>query len=1316
MRELFVTELVKEVLGPRNGPREVLAESPLTEYLTGVLAPLAARPEPDVDAEAELPGDTSQEVEDEAPDSSVSAPPLTLPALDPKSRPASMGLSFFATTDHEPALDLCVTWARYVRVDAGSGRGAYQRVPRAYIGVTRLDRDEITLLDGNARPSSRPEDAELSVESRVRRLPSGVHHVTIFLVNRIPPPPEGERLTADYHLFQPQVRVRFQHGAVLQPRQEGAPEDREERALAFLYRDRPVFARGHICSAIWKEIDPEGPFEGTADFPDALRQAPFAWTDAAAVDPATASKFTRPDVRTEFVPIYSIQAPSLVWPEGAGRSPELRAEALSELWTRDQLRDALLPLAEGYGRWIEGLENEVRSLDRASQEAASLTLPACREVLRRIHRGIDLLVSDEDARLAFCFANKAIDVQARWARAQPLTWYPFQLAFVLLAVESVVNPASPDREVCDLLWVPTGAGKTEAYLALAVLASAHRRLRSARSEQGDRTGAGVSVLTRYTLRLLTIQQFRRALSAFTAAELLRVRGLGGGGPVGWRPAACGRRENYLWGTASFGVGLWVGGEVTPNRLGDLWLMDSQRRKKPVWGAISILGGQKAPGAGEPAQIGNCPACNCVLAVPERGLPAGCHPYHMVLSAADPGRLAALVTTLPRQVRGVELVSRRLTPLAGPGWLTLSLELRFPSRASRDEVELFWRDIGAQLTPAGPRWAALHTTRPGYFVRWYSGQGAGANQEYDFEIYCPNPDCPLRQPWSEATPGGHIHARGAFPNNPGQVFDGIPRLPPGVRFADIQEPFRRVSNFIGDRVRINAFTVDEQVYHRLPTMVVATVDKFARPAFDPKAAGLFGNVEFHHGIHGYYRRGHHAKADDSGHPTPTGARRTPLSVQVEPLHPPDLITQDELHLVEGPLGSLVGIYEAAVDFLCAEGATHRVKYVASTATTRRAEEQVQAVFARRLLTFPPPGLSQSSRFFAADRESHPLSDERAGRLYVGVAAPGRGPLTPVYRIWARMLQAAYENRTHPRIDPYWTLTGYFNAVRELGGARALYRQDIQERLPQIARGNPRPLADDRAQELSSRTNSTDLPVILDLLKAALPDAQDSLFTTSMFGTGVDVPRLGLMVVHGQPKTTSSYIQSTGRVGRSSGGLVVTFLRASRPRDLNHYEFFAGYHRQLHRFVEPITVYPFAPGAQERALGPVGVFIVRNMRGGSRAWSDDPCKVIARRRAPETLLLPETLEVRAQSQPLLRKPPPGETRRMMEARLDLWMAVARRVGALLAYVEYAIGRRPQHPVVLGDAQHRHAGLDRVFEDAPDSLRNVEETTGFQTYGGP
>ncbi|TIX46364.1 MAG: helicase, partial [Mesorhizobium sp.] len=127
------------------------------------------------------------------------------------------------------------------------------------------------------------------------------------------------------------------------------------------------------------------------------------------------------------------------------------------------------------------------------------------------------------------------------------------------------------------------------------------------------------------------------------------------------------------------------------------------------------------------------------------------------------------------------------------------------------------------------------------------------------------------------------------------------------------------------------------------------------------------------------------------------------------------------------------------------------------------------------------------------------------------------------------------------------------------------------------------------ELSSRVDSMELPSRLGLL--ARPAGLAVVCATSMFGTGVDIDRLGLMVVHGQPKTTATYIQATGRVGRRGGALVVSFLRASRPRDLDHYEYFVGYHRSLYRHVEAITVSPFAPKARERALGPIAVSLLR-----------------------------------------------------------------------------------------------------------------------------
>jgi hypothetical protein len=224
----------------------------------------------------------------------------------------------------------------------------------------------------------------------------------------------------------------------------------------------------------------------------------------------------------------------------------------------------------------------------------------------------------------------------------------------------------------------------------------------------------------------------------------------------------------------------------------------------------------------------------------------------------------------------------------------------------------------------------------------------------------------------------------------------------------------------------------------------------------------------------------------------------------------------------------------------------------------------------------------------------------------------------------------------------------------------------------------------------------------------------LFTTSMFGTGVDIARIGLMIVNGQPKTTSAYIQSTGRVGRRRGALVVTFLRASKPRDLNHYELFCGYHRQLHRFVEPVTVYPFAPGVLQRASGPAAVFILRNSRVANADWHlNRRADLMASSRAsPEVHALSGLFETRAQAQPSGRRPPPGSVANRINGELDRWRQEASRHLGSLRYVEYAISEPPHSPVVLGDAQHQHSTFVVVYDNAPSSLRHVEETTGFET----
>jgi hypothetical protein len=270
------------------------------------------------------------------------------------------------------------------------------------------------------------------------------------------------------------------------------------------------------------------------------------------------------------------------------------------------------------------------------------------------------------------------------------------------------------------------------------------------------------------------------------------------------------------------------------------------------------------------------------------------------------------------------------------------------------------------------------------------------------------------------------------------------------------------------------------------------------------------------------------------------------------------------------------------------------------------------------------------------------------------------------------------------------------------------------------------------ELSSRSKSTDLPYLLKRLETGLPSpgTADAVFATSMFGTGVDIDRLSLMVVHGQPKTTSAYIQETGRVGRQTCGLVVTFFLATRPRDLDHYEFFTGYHRALYRYVEPVTVAPFSPRARERALGPVAVALLRLAHQINGIDLDEHWRVQQRigssfysgawimknqRYSKAVKAIPKIFEKRAGTQPAGRKPGKGNTLRESASELDRWNMIAEKIinqdiHDRFVYYEPAIMREPERAVVLGDSQH-HGRFDEAFENAPQSLREVEETTTFQ-----
>jgi len=435
-------------------------------------------------------------------------------------------------------------------------------------------------------------------------------------------------------------------------------------------------------------------------------------------------------------------------------------------------------------------------------------------------------------------------------------------------------------------------------------------------------------------------------------------------------------------------------------------------------------------------------------------------------------------------------------------------------------------------------------------------------------------------------------------------------------------------------------VDEEIYRLLPSLLISTVDKFAQMPWNPEVQMLFGQVIGRCTRHGFRSPG---TKDSDSHPK---VDRLPAAKTVHhgPLRPPDLIIQDELHLISGPLGTLTGLYETAVDELCTwevNGKRVRPKVIASTATVRRAKEQVHALFARRLAVFPPPGLDAGDNFFAVQRSTHDVP----GRVYLGICAPGRRLKASLIRVYVAFLGAAQSLYLQygRHADPWMTLVGYFGSLRELAGMRRLVDDDVKNRMFRMNRSG---LADRRLgepKELTSRLGATEIPALLDLLEVPFEptDAQrdkeerrklkkpiDVLLATNMISVGVDVQRLGLMVCAGQPKTTAEYIQATSRVGRRHPGIVCTVYNWARPRDLSHYETFEHYHATFYEHVEALSVTPFASRALDRGLSALLVSLVRQqgpeMNANDAAAAVDPSSPAVKRAIETIARRAETVE--------------------------------------------------------------------------------------------
>ncbi len=1019
IREELERLVVTDLLGPIGGEEEELSGSPSDHYIIGRLAPGGAQIDPDELDQGRLAETPDAEEGDREPD----AP--NVPSL----QPSAMGLT--ARVDGSVAeLRVHCSWAAYKAgpsKDPERSGAVWHRTP--FSGAVT-----VKLLEGLVEPQVVLPDVfpGIVVRGRVRRYEDD-WLISLFLVN-------GQKDTRGpgNWIFQAGLTVQGPtETAAFKPRKDavsrgGDPADRaEQRALAMTYRYHPEFAVGHGTGV-----------HAVADQADPLRAV---------------------EISTVAAPSYEVPFTDVPHPDTEGDEDlaELRdlvvdMKSLAEL-DAQTLRDSLMPLVVGYRAWIERTRRQIDDPDarlEGYEGEARENLRRAGVAADRIESGIALL-ADGSALDAFRFANRAMCLQrvhtiaAAARRRAPGTtlaeaveradvpgnrsWRPFQLAFLLLNLPALADPGHDERRadnghaLADLLWFPTGGGKTEAYLGLTAFTLGIRR-RMPRLGGLDAEN-GVAVLMRYTLRLLTIQQFQRAAALICACETLR------------------REDPAQWGDVPFRIGLWVGGGVTPNTTEQAreWIRD--RRKDRGRGRRGLKG--------SPHQLTGCPWCGSKL---------------------DAGR-----------------------------------------------------DIDVETTTRRTR------------------------------ITCPDAfECPF--------------GAAAF----GVAEPGLPLV-----------------------------VVDEEIYRLLPSLIIATVDKFAQLPWKGETQTLFGQVSRRCTRHGYVT----ADAVDSDWERPTHpphgdhpAARTENAARVRP---PDLIVQDELHLISGPLGSLVGLYEAAVDKLATwditPGTAVRPKVIASTATVRRADRQINDLFDRRTAVFPPPGLEAGDNFFARQR---PVG-QRPGRRYVGICAQGVRTKAVYIRVYVAQLAAAqllHEKYGQNDItDPYMTLVGYFNSLRDLGSMRRLVEDDVSTRLTRVSQRGLAVRFPGEPAELTSRMSSDAIPDILEKLdlsfagwRKGMPRPIDVLLATNMIAVGVDVSRLGVMVVANQPKSTAEYIQATSRVGRRAPGLVFTVLNWARPRDLSHYETFESFHATLYQHVEALSVTPYSERAVDRGLTGVLTALVRNLK--------------------------------------------------------------------------------------------------------------------------
>lgn len=986
VRQKIIEAIRTDLIGPRE-EEEVLEENPRYAYLVGMLdaqnddEDYSSAGEQEVDADMAIEDGEDYTAGEEDDNEPISTTRFQLPS--------SIGISFYVQSDLN-GLNLDVCWGDYSKSSRKyTGKDEKEHSRAVYTRIPMKETVRVVFADFT-RTNDYPLVCDSNVHVHVSRIPlkGGYSLVTAYVVNKRKNPVNStERL-----MFQVELKAHAEDG-----RPVFIAEHICREILAadeFYFAQRPILGRGRGCAAVWDK-----PVNGKTT-----------------------------SISTAFIPEYEFPGVSAAL-DGFDQY-YFSTLTMSKKAKKDETIGKLKTLADSYDSWItKTLSGSKRMEDQAFRERIGNTvIGRCQDALRRIREGIHIIETDDTAFEAFCFMNCVIFLQnsiKNYAKkhgtdevvcsftdfirqkggSSNFGWRPFQIAFILMNLAGIVNPEHPDREIVDLLYFPTGGGKTEAYLGLMAFAIANRRLRATEDSEYNLDG-GVTVMLRYTLRLLTTQQRDRITKMVVAAEKIR------------------RQAYPRFGTEPISIGFWVGGGVTPNKFEEF--IEKPDRPQDARSAVNHVC----------KQLLTCPFCGKPL-----------------------------------------------------------------------KEENFYIDTDRKT----------------------------------IEIYCSDRDCEF------------------------------------YKYRDGRYP-------------IPVYLVDEEIYSKCPTIILSTVDKFARLPWDVSTNALFGRVNRKCSRDGYVAIG-----AEHGRHNRTETLPTSTLTDIRPFLPPELIIQDELHLITGPLGTVYGAYETIIEDMCTHDGI-RPKYVVSTATIKNAEEQTRCLYARKNTTqFPPNGFEIGDSFFIREI---PV-DDNPFRKYVGICAPGQSMKNALLWIYAIILQAAYtyslQEEYRDVIDPYYTLVGYFNSIRELGGAVRLLQDDIPKRIHRIKRkyGLEKERYLYRNEEITSRMASFRIPEKLSQLETTFEkkDCLDTAIATNMIAVGMDVDRLGLMVVTGQPKQNSEYIQATSRIGRSHPGLVVTLYNAYRPRDLSHYENFTGYHAQLYRFVEGTTATPFSARARDRVLHALVISAIR-----------------------------------------------------------------------------------------------------------------------------